>query len=185
MAQHHILSERTIIWWFRQSLWWWPPHPLFSINLYHQPTSSDLYRTSIGNSPPIPLSSPIIILIITITKKNHMTFTTAHLKPHSLHTCSMLHSYHTTHNTCSRGHESWPPHGIPRIWVSILWQALEYNSFATFPLYYHMLSTITPFMLCQYLYKYSSCSIYFASSNINLATSLPCLVPSVLSFSLA
>jgi len=37
--------------------------------------------------------------------------------------------------------EFWPPHGILRIWVSILWQAWEYNPFATFPFYYHMLSS--------------------------------------------
>ena len=66
----------------------WPSCPLFSISLYHQPTSSDLYQTSIGIHPPIPLPSPTIILVITITNQNHTTPTAAHPGPHRLQTHS-------------------------------------------------------------------------------------------------
>ena len=97
----HVLSKRTIIGWLR----WWLPHPLFSINLYHQPTLSDLYWTSIIIHPLYCCHLQTIILIIAITNQNHMTPTAAHLGPHSLCTCSMSHAYHTTHNTHSRGHE--------------------------------------------------------------------------------
>ena len=95
--------QRTIKGWLQWSLWWWPS--LFSTSLYHQPTLLELYWTSVGIHPPIPLLSPTIIFIITITNQSHMTPTAAYLGPHRLHTCSMLHAHHPTHDTCSRGHE--------------------------------------------------------------------------------
>jgi len=137
--------QRTVIGWLRQSLRWWPSCPLFSISLYHQPTLSDLYQTSIGIHPSISLSSPTIILIITITNQSHTTLTAAHLGPHRLCTCSRSHSI-TTHTTHSRGHEF--GHHMAS-------QGFESASFSKHrsmillhhvPFYYHMFYFITPFM---------------------------------------
>jgi len=92
--------------------------PYTSSQIFQHLPSANLVRPVLDlhrNSFPIPLPSKTIILIIAITNQHHTTSTTAHLEPHRLHTHSMSQAYHTTHDTCSRGHEFWPPHGIPRI----------------------------------------------------------------------
>jgi len=147
------LSRLCDLW----SLQWWPPRPLFSINPYHQPTLSDLYQTSVRiHSLYCCHPKPSFLSLLSPTK-NHTTSTPAYLEPHRLHTHSMLQANHTTHvlEVMSSSHH-------------MVFQGFESASFgkhqsmilsATFPFYYHMLSTITPFILCQYPYKYYSCSM--------------------------
>ena len=162
--------QRTIIGWLRQSLQWWPPHhcsvpPLLPATLVR--LLLDLHR----NSSPTPIPPTICILIIAITNQHHALPTAAQQEPH--------HAPHTFHVlgqsycacTSSRGHGPRSPQGLARIWVSILWHPLEYESFCYM---FHFTTICSPKYLlicsCPYLYKYSSCSMYFASLNINLAT---------------
>ena len=109
----HILYERTII-----ELTESPMMATLSIVQYQPLPPSNLIRPVSDlrqNSSPISLPSKTIILIISITNQQHTTSAAAHIEPHRLHTRSMLQEYHATHHTCSRGHEFWPPYGIPRI----------------------------------------------------------------------
>jgi len=96
--------------------------------------------------------------------------TAAQPEPHHFHVLGQ--SYHAC--TSSQGHWSWSPQGLARIWVSILWHPLEYEYFCNM---FHSTTICSPNYLlicsCLYLYKYLGCSMYFASSNINLATYLP------------
>jgi len=138
---------------------------------YHWPPSSDLYRSSVGILPPL------------------------HYHQHNLHSyhchyqpapCAFYRSTTTappcsTHVLCSRpitscthqsrGHESRSPQGPATIYVGILRHHPEYKS----PCYMFILLpyafTITPFMfmLCLCI-NTPVCCMYFASSDINLAT---------------
>jgi len=68
------------------------------------------------------------IPIISITNQHHVLSTAAQPEPH--HAPHMFHvpgqSYRA--HTSSRGHESWSPQGLPRIYVGILWHPPEYES---------------------------------------------------------
>jgi len=90
-----------------------------------------------------------------------------HHAPHTFHVSGQSYCARTS----SRGHGFRLPQGLARIWVSILWHPSEYESFRYM---FHSTTICSPDYLlicsCLYLYKYSSCSMYFASSNINLAT---------------
>ena len=96
-----------------------------------------------------------------------------HHAPHMFHVPGQSHRTHTS----SRGHELRSPQGPARIYVGILWHHPEYK----FPCYMFILLpyafTITPymFMFCFSINTPVHC-MYFASSNINLATyfSLTC-----------
>jgi len=56
--------------------------PIVQYHPYHQPASSDLYRTSIGIHPLLHYHQKTIILIIAIANQHHTLSTTAHLEPH-------------------------------------------------------------------------------------------------------
>jgi len=88
----HVLSERTIIGWLQ----WWPPHPLFSINPYHQ--SCQTFIGPLLEFTPIPLPS-----------KNHHSYHWYHQpKPHNIH-CSIPRAPqapHSFHVACL-SHHAW------------------------------------------------------------------------------
>jgi len=140
-------------------------------HLYHWPPSLDLYWTSIGILSLLQYHQQTCILIIAITNQHHLLSTTAQPEPH--HTPHMFHvlgrSYHAC--TSSWGHGFWSPQGLERIWVSILQHPSEYESFHYMftPLSYAF-QVNSLYVHVSSLYKYSSCCMYFASSNINLAT---------------
>jgi len=144
---------------------------------YHWPSSSDLYWSSVRILPPLRYH------------QNNLHSYHCHYQPTP---CAIYRSTTTappcsTHVPCSRpitshthqsrGHESRSPQGPARIYVSILWHHPEYES----PCYMFILLpyafTITPFMFmfCLCINTPVYC-MYFASSNINLATyfSLTC-----------
>ena len=138
---------------------------------YHQPPSSDLYRSSVGILPPLRYH------------QHNLHSYHCHYQPAP---CAFYHSTTSappcsTHIPCSRpitsrthqsrGHESRSPQGPARIYVSILRHHPEYKS----PCYMFILLpyafTITPFMFMFCLcINTPVCCMYFASSNINLAT---------------
>jgi len=96
---------------------------------YHQPPSSDLYRTSVGIHPLLQYHQPIIIPIIAITNQHHALSTTAqpepHHAPHMFHVVGQSYCAHTS----SQGHGFRLPQGLAMIWVSTLQHPLEYESF--------------------------------------------------------
>jgi len=161
---------RTIKGWLWQSLRWWPPHHC-SVPPLPPATLVGLVSDLHWNSSLLQYHQQTCILIIAITNQHHVLSTTAQQEPH--HTPHTFHvsgqSYHAC--TSSRGHGFRSPQGLARIWVSILWHPSEYKSFCYM---FHSTTICSPNYLlicsCLYLYKYSSYCMYFASSNINLAT---------------
>jgi len=103
-AQSRVF-QRIILGWLQRSLWRCPSWPLYSIRLYHQPTSSDLYRTSVGLHPLSRCHQNTIILIIANSNQSHTTHSLSvprfsHV-PHPFHT--MHASHHTPHMLRSSG----------------------------------------------------------------------------------
>jgi len=137
---------------------------------YHRPPSSDLYRSSVRILPYSDITNQTCILIIVITNQHHVLSTAAQPQPHHApHTFHVPGQSHHTH-TSSRGHESRSPQGPARIYISILQHHPEYES----PCYMFILLpyafTITPFIFMFCLCINIPVCMYFASSNINLAT---------------
>ena len=131
--------------------------PLFSATI----TTSHLRRTSIGApSEYFPYSDTTrttCILIIVITNQHHVLSTAAQPQPHHApHTFHVPGQSHRT-RTSSRGHESWSPQGLARIYVGILQHHLEYESphymFILLPYALHVNSLYVYVLL---LYKYSN-----------------------------
>jgi len=148
--------QRTIKGRLWRSLRWWPPHhcsvpPLPLATLIR--LISDLCR----NSSPTPIPPTICILIIAITNQHHVLSTAAQPEPHHApHTFHVLgQSYHAC--TSSRGHGFRSPQGLARIWVSILWHPLEYESFHyMFILLPYAFQVNSLYVHVSPLYKYSS-----------------------------
>ena len=97
--------RRIILGWLQRSLRRCPSRPLNSIGLYHQPTSSDLYRTPAGFHPLSRCHQNPIILIIANSNQSHTTHRLSvprfsHV-PHPFHT--MRASHHTRHMLRSSG----------------------------------------------------------------------------------
>ena len=138
---------------------------------YHQPPSSDLYWTSVKILPLLRYHQQICILIIAITNQHHALFycSTTRAPPHS------------THIPCRRPIISCT-HQFSRSWVLVATRTCEDlvstllhpSEYEYFCYMFHSTTICFPNYLlicsCPYLYKYSSCSMYFASLNINLAT---------------
>ena len=153
-----------------QSLRWWPPHhcsvpPLPPATLFSLILELH-WNTSPTPIPPINLHSyhchyqPAPCAIYRST-------TRAHHAPHTFHVSGQ--SYRAC--TSSRGHGSWSPQGLVRIWVSILWHPSEYKSFCyMFHSKPYALLTISLYVYVLLCINTPVCCLYFASSNINLAT---------------
>ena len=163
--------RRTIKGQLRQSLQWWPtrhcsvpPLPLATfVGLI-----SELRRNT--PSTTLPPKQPAFLSLSLPTST--MRFLPQHNQnPTMLHTCSMFQANHITHapvlEVMSRGHHKdlW---GFTLASFGTIWNTslLVICSF-----YYHMLFTLTPymFMFC-FCINTQVCCMYFASSNINLAT---------------
>ena len=138
---------------------------------YHRPPSSDLYRSSVG----IPLHSATTkttrILIIVITNQHHVLSTAAqpqpHHAPHTFHVPGQSYHTRTSLEVMSLGH-----HKDPRGFTSASFGTIRNTSLLVIcSFYYHMLFTITPYMF-MFCFSINTpvCCMYFASSNINLAT---------------
>jgi len=131
--------------------------PLFSATI----TTGHLRQTYIGAPSEYFLHSATTnktcILIIVITNQDHVLSTAAQPEPH--HAPHTFHVPGQSHHTCtsSRGHESWSPQGLARIYVGILWHHPEYESphymFILLPYALHNNSLYVYVLL---LYKYSS-----------------------------
>jgi len=138
---------------------------------YHRPPSSDLYRSSVGILPPLHYH------------QNNLHSYHCHYQPTP---CALYCSTTTappcsTHVPCSRpitscthqsrGHESQSPQGPARIYVASFGTIRNMSLLVICSFHYHMLFTITPYM---FMFRFSIntpvCCMYFASSNINLAT---------------
>jgi len=162
--------RRTIKGQLRWSLQWWPPHHC-SVPPLPLATLVGLILDLRRNTSLLQYHQQTCILIIAITNQHHVPSTAAQPEPH--HAPHMFHvsgqSYRA--RTSSWGHGSQLPQGLAKIWVSILRHPLEYKSFRYM---FHSTTICSPNYLlicsCLYLYKYLSCCMYFASSNINLAT---------------
>ena len=102
---------------------------IFQCHLYHRPPLSDLYRTSVRIHPLLWYHQQICILIIAITNQRHVLSAAAQPEPH--HAPHTFHVSGQSYRACnsSQGHGFQSPHGLARIWVSILWHPLEYESF--------------------------------------------------------
>jgi len=142
--------------------------PLFSATII----TSHLHRTYIGAPseyfPYSDTTNTTCIFIIVITNQHHVLSTAAQPEPH--HAPCMFHVPGQSHRACtsSQGHESWPPQGLAKFYIGTIWNTslLIICSF-----YYHMLFTITPYMfMFSFCINTPVCCMYFASSNINLAT---------------
>ena len=124
---------------------------------YHRPPSSDLYQSSIRILPPLRYHQQTYMLIIAITNQHHVPSTIAQSEPH--HAPHMFHVSGQSYRACtsSWGHGSRSPQGLARVWVSILWHPLEYESFHYM---FHSTTICSPnyllICLCHSLYKYSS-----------------------------
>jgi len=101
--------------------------PLFSATI----TTGHPHRTYIGAPSEYFLHSnttnKTCILIIAITNQHHVLFTAAQTEPH--HAPHTFHVLGQSHCACtsSRGHESWSPQGLARIYVGILRHPPEYE----------------------------------------------------------
>ena len=167
--------QRTINRWLWRSLQWWPP-----------------YHCSV---PPLPPAT--LVRLVSDLSWNSSLLRHHQQNLHSYHChyqpapCAIYHSTtrappRSTHVPCLRPITSCT-YQFLRSWVSVATRTcedlsqhpLEYESFHYM---FHSTTICSPNYLlicsCPYLYKYSSCSMYFASSKINLATyfSLPALV---------
>jgi len=115
---------------------------------YYQPPSSDLYRSSIRILPPL------------CYHQNNLHSYHCHYQPTP---CAFYHSTTTAppcsaHVPCSRpitlcthqsrGHEPRSPQGPARIYVGILRHHPDMSLLVICSFYYHILFTITPYMLC-------------------------------------
>ena len=163
--------QRTIIGQLWQSLQWWLPHhcsvpplsPATFVGLI-----LELRRNT--SSTLLPPTQPAFLSLSLWTST--MCFLPQHNQsPTMLYTCSMFQANHIVHapvlEVMSRGHHKdlW---GFTLASFSTIWNMslLVICSF-----YYHMLFMITPyiFMFC-FSINTPVCCMYFASSNINLAT---------------
>jgi len=145
--------------------------PLFSATI----TTGHLCWTYIGARSEYFLHSATTnttcILIIVITNQHHVLSTTAqpepHHAPHTFHVPGQSHRARTSLEVMSRGHHK-DLRGFMSASFGTIWNTslLIICSF-----HYHMLFTITPymFMFC-FCINTPVCCMYFASSNINLAT---------------
>ena len=151
--------------------------PLFSATI----TTSHLRWTYIGAPSEYFLHSATTkttcILINVITNQHHVLSTAAqpqpHHAPHTFHVPGQSHRACTSLEVMSRGH-----HKDLRGFTSASFGTIRNTSLLVIcSFYYHMLFTITPYMFIFCLYINTPvCCMYFASSNINLATyfSLTC-----------
>jgi len=162
---------RTIKGWLWQSLWWWPTHhcsvpplpPATLIGLI-----SELHRNP--SYTPIPPTKPAFLSLSLPTST--MCYLPQHNQsPTTLHTCSMFQANHIAHapvlEVMGLGH-----HKDLRGFESASFGTLRSMSlFIICSFYYHMLSKLTPYMFMFFLcINTPVCCMYFASSNINLAT---------------
>ena len=145
--------------------------PLFSATI----TTGHLRRTYIGAPSEYSLHSATTkttcILIIVITNQHHVLSTAAqpqpHHAPHTFHVPGQSHRARTSLEVMSLGH-----HKDPRGFTSASFGTIRNTSLlAICSFYYHMLFTITPYMF-MFCFSINTpvCCMYFASSNINLAT---------------
>jgi len=131
--------------------------PLFSATI----TTGHPRRTYIGDlSEYFPYSdttNTTCILIIVITNQHHVLSTAAQPEPH--HAPHMFHVPGQSHctRTSSRGHESWSPQGLARIYVGIPRHPPEYESpHYMFILLPYALQVNSLYVYVFPLYKYSS-----------------------------
>ena len=154
-----------------QSLQWWPPYhcsvpPLSPATLVG--LISELHRNT--SSTLIPPTKPAFLSLPLPTST--MCYLPQHNQsPTMLHSCSMFQANHIVHapvlEVMSRGH-----HKDLRGFTSASLGTLQNTSLLIIcSFYYHMLFTLTPymFMFC-FCINTPVCCVYFASSNINLAT---------------
>jgi len=145
--------------------------PLFSATI----TTSYPCRTYIGALSEYFLHSvttnTTCILIIVITNQHHVLSTAAqpepHHAPHTFHVPGQSHRACTSLKVMSRGH-----HKDLQGFMSASFGTIRNTSLLVIcSFYYHMLFTLTPymFMFCLCI-NTPVCCMYFASSNINLAT---------------
>jgi len=145
--------------------------PLFSATI----TTGHPHQTYIGAPSEYFLHSTTTkttcILIIVITNQHHVLSTAAQQQPHHalhmFHIPGQSHRARTSLKVMSRSH-----HKDLRGFTSASFGTIRNMSlFVICSFYYHMLFTITPdmFMFCLYT-NTPVCCMYFASSNINLAT---------------
>ena len=145
--------------------------PLFSATI----TTSYPCRTYIGALSEYFLHSvttnTTCILIIVITNQHHVLSTAAQPEPHHVHTCSMFQANHIMHapvlEVMSRSHHK----DLQGFTLASLGTIRNTSLLIICSFYYHILFTITPymFMFC-FCINTPVCCMYFASSNINLAT---------------
>ena len=151
--------------------------PLFSATI----TTGHLRRTYIGAPSEYSLHSvttkTTCILIIVITNQHHVLSTAEqpqpHHAPHTFHVPGQSHHARTSLEVMSLGH-----HKDLRGFTSASFGTIRNTSLLVIcSFYYHMLFTITPYMF-MFCFSINTpvCCMYFASSNINLATyfSLTC-----------
>jgi len=163
--------QRTIKGRLRQSLQWWPPYhcsvpPLPPTTLVGL-ISELRWNTS---TTPIPPTKPAFLSLPLPTST--MCYLPQHNQsPTMLHTRSMFQANHIVHapvlEVIGLGH-----HKDLQGFKSASFGALRSTSpFIICSFYYHMLSKLTPYMFMFLLCKNTPvCCMYFASSNINLAT---------------
>jgi len=97
------------------------------------------------------------IPIIVITNQHHVLSTAAQPEPH--HALHMFHVPGQSYRACtsSRGHGSWTPQGLARIYVGFLQHPLEYESpHHMFILLPYALQVNSLYVYVLSLYKYSS-----------------------------
>ena len=144
--------------------------PLFSATI----TTSHLCRTYIGALSEYfsysDTTNTTCILIIFITNQHHVLSTAAqpepHHAPHMFHVPGQSHCARTSLEVMSLGHHK----DLGGFMLASL-GTIRDMSLIICSFYYHMLFTITPymFMFC-FCINTPVCCMYFASSNINLAT---------------
>jgi len=135
---------------------------------YHWPPLLDLYWSSVGILPPLRYHQHNLHSYHCHYQPAPCAFyrSTTTAPPCSTHVPCSRPITTCTHQ--SRGHESRSPQGPARIYVGTIRNTslLVICSF-----YYHMLFMITPYMF-MFCFSINTpvCCMYFASSNINLAT---------------
>jgi len=163
--------QRTIKGRLQWSLLWWPPYHC-SVPLLPLATLvgliSELHQNT--SSTPIPPTKPAFLSLSLPTST--MCYLPQHNQsPNMLHTCSMFQANHIGHapvlEVMGLGH-----HKDLRGFELASFGTLQNMSlFIICSFYYHMLSNLTPYMFMFLLcINTPVCCMYFASSNINLAT---------------
>ena len=163
----HVLSKEQS----KDGSWWWPPHhcsvpplpPATFIRLI-----SELCRNT--SSTLLPPTKPAFLSLSLPTST--MCYLPQHNQsPTMLYTCSMFQANHIAHapvlEVMSLGHHK-DLQGFKSASFGTLWST---SLFIICSFYYHMLSKLTPYMFMFLLcINTPVCCMYFASSNINLAT---------------